>query len=70
MFCDTYSQRQNTPLSPFSANYFVNKDPPYCTLRSAQLCLKKYIVNDDIVFRKNGVVGIIALRYLYHKHIF
>ena len=32
--------------------------------------IKKNIVNDEIVFRKNGVVGFIALRYLCHKHIF
>ena len=28
------------------------------------------MVNDEIVFRKNGEVGFITLRYLCHKHIF
>ena len=37
MLCDTYTQRHKTPLRRFPANYFVNKDPPYCTLRSAQV---------------------------------
>ena len=69
MFCDTYTKRHKTPLCHFSANHFVNNDSSHCKLRSA-LFYKKYIVNDEIVFRKNGVVGFITHRYLYHRHIF
>ena len=69
IFCDTYNKRHKIPLRHFSANYFVSNDPPYCTLRSIHF-LQKYIVNDKRVFRKNGIVGFIALRYLCHRHIF
>ena len=71
MFCDTYTKRHKITLRHFSSNYFVNNDPPYCTMRSIHfLPKKKYIVNDETAFRKNGVVGFIALRYLCHRHIF
>ena len=29
MFRDTYTQRHETSLRHFPANYFINKDPPY-----------------------------------------
>ena len=62
MFYDTYTQRHKTSLRYLSANYFGQNDLPYCALRSAQLfIIKKYIVNDEMVFQKNGAVDFISL---------
>ena len=47
-------------LRHFYRKYFVNNDPLYCTLSSAQF-IQKYIINDEIILQKNGVVFFFCL---------
>ena len=35
MLCDTYTQGQKKQYAIFPEKYFVNDDPPYCSLRQA-----------------------------------
>ena len=62
-----YPKAQN-PTTPFSTNYFVNNDLPYCTLRSAQFFFYIKIYHR----RRNSFPGKCrsGLRYLSLNHIF